>query len=360
MRVNSTLPAPMSVIRGFMITIVLLQRKVCKSERQMIVCVAGNPAIDKLFEVDAVRPGEIHRPDTFVPLPGGKGIHVAQVAAALGADAIATGILGGHHGRWLAETLADEGVRGVFAWAAAGETRSCLTVADRATGGLTEFYEDGIRATPEDWAGLAHIIDELLAQGPGWLAMAGSVPAVPGVEGYAQLVTAARAAGVRSAVDSRGPDLARAIDSGPDLVKINAAEAAELLETHGIDGIDGIDGTAHAREAAEAIRTRAGGDGHAVVITLGERGMVLVEPGGEVWQGAVAARGDYPVGSGDAFLAGLLTALTADPPGTWPEGARLGLGAAAANAEVSGAARLDPARARELGAGAEMRLLPAG
>ena len=155
----------------------------------MIVCVAGNPAIDKLFEVDAVRPGGIHRPDTFIPLPGGKGIHVAQVATALGADAIATGILGGHHGRWLAETLADEGVPGVFAWAQAGETRSCLSVADQATGGLTEFYEDGIPATLEDWAGLARIVDELLAQGPSWLAMAGSVPAAEDLPGYAQLVS---------------------------------------------------------------------------------------------------------------------------------------------------------------------------
>ncbi len=53
----------------------------------MILCVAGNPAIDKLVEVDALRAGEIHRPDAFVPLPGGKGIHVAQVATALGASA---------------------------------------------------------------------------------------------------------------------------------------------------------------------------------------------------------------------------------------------------------------------------------
>lgn len=318
----------------------------------MIVCVAGNPAIDKLFEIDAVRPSEIHRPDAFVPLPGGKGIHVAQVAAALGADAIATGILGGHAGRWLAESLSDEGVPGVFAWASAGETRSCLTVADRATGGLTEFYEDGIQATPEDWAGLAHIVDELLAQGPDWLALAGSVPAAPGVEGYAQLVRAARAAGVRSAVDSRGPDLASAIDSGPELVKINAAEAAELLKMPRIDAL------AQAREAADTVRARAGGDGHAVVITLGEQGMVLVEPGGEAWHGAVTARGNYPVGSGDAFLAGLLAALIADPPATWPGAARLALGAAAANAEIPGAARLDPARARELAAGAEMRRLP--
>src|SRR5438445_487141 len=153
----------------------------------MIVCVSGNPAIDKLFEVEDLVPGAVHRPDRFVPLPGGKGIHVAQVATALGAQALATGILGGHAGRWLAET----------------------------------------------------------------------------------------------------------------------------------------------REAAHEVRRRAGGDGHAAVVTLGEQGMVLVEPAGAIWHGTVAVRGDYPVGSGDAFLAGLLTALTHPPGAAWHDAARLALGAAA-------------------------------
>jgi 1-phosphofructokinase family hexose kinase len=323
----------------------------------MIVCVAGNPAIDKLFEVETIRPGEIHRPEGFVPLPGGKGIHVAQVATVLGVEAIATGLLGGHHGRWLAETLAAEGVPGVFAWAAEGETRSCLTVADRSTESLTEFYEDGIRATPQDWAALTAVVGELLGQGPSWLAMAGSVPSAPAATdapaaaGYAPLVTAARAAGVRSAVDSRGPDLARALEAGPDLVKINAAEACELL------GLSALADVGQAHDAARAVRARAAGDGCAVVITLGEEGMVLIDPTGGAWHGVVAGHGAYPVGSGDAFLAGLLTALSADPPQPWPEAARLGLGAATANAQIPGAARLDPQRARALAAAAEIRRL---
>src|SRR5437868_2333546 len=150
----------------------------------MIVCVSGNPAIDKLFEVEDLVPGAVHRPDRFVPLPGGKGIHVAQVATALGAQALATGILGGHAGRWLAETLQAQGVAGRLA-RASGETRSCLTVADRATGRLTEFYEDGIPARAQDWNALTDIIDDLLAQRPSWLAMAGSVPAAEDLPGYA-------------------------------------------------------------------------------------------------------------------------------------------------------------------------------
>jgi 1-phosphofructokinase family hexose kinase len=309
----------------------------------MIVCVSGNPSVDKLFEVDDLLPGEIHRPQSFLALPGGKGLHVAQVSTALGGEAVATGILAGHTGRWVAETLAAEGVRATFAWGS-GETRSSLSVADRATGRLTEFYEDGNPAQAEDWSALVEIVDGLV-EGASWLALAGSLPAAADIEGYPRLMAAARRAGVPVAVDSRGPALARVIEDGPELVKINAHEAHELLGAP-------IDEIAPARAAAVEIRRRAGGDGHAVVITLGERGMVLITPGGEAWHGSVKARGRYPVGSGDAFLAGLLTALTAGDP--WPRAAALGLGAAVANAERPGAGRLDPRRARQLAEQAEI------
>jgi fructose-1-phosphate kinase PfkB-like protein len=226
-------------------------------------------------------------------------------------------------------------------------------VADRATGGLTEFYEDGIRARAEEWSALTAIVEDLLSgdalQTPEttWLAMAGSVPAAVPLPGYADLIARARRAGVRSAIDSRGPDLARALESEPDLVKVNAYEAGELLDRP-------ITEITHARTAALEVRARAGGDGHAAIVTLGEQGMVLVDPGGAAWHGTVAVRGDYPVGSGDAFLAGLLTALAADPRLPWVEAVRLGLGAAAANALVPGAGRLDPQRATELAAGARL------
>ena len=315
----------------------------------MILCVAGNPSIDKLFEVDDLVPGEIHRPCSFLALPGGKGLHVAQVTTALGGEAIATGILAGHTGRWVAETLAAEGIRSEFAWGP-GETRSSLSVADRATGRLTEFYEDGLPARAEDWSALVAIVDGLVERAS-WLALAGSLPAAADIEGYPRLMGAARRAGVPVAIDSRGPALARAVAEGPELVKINVHEAAELLGR-------GIDDVAQAREAAAQVRARAGGDGHAAVITLGEEGMVLVGPGGEAWHGTVAARGDYPVGSGDALLAGLLTALVAGEP--WPRAGALGLGAAAANAELPGAGRLEPGRARALAAAAEMRALAGG
>ncbi len=310
----------------------------------MILCVAGNPSIDKLFEVDECTLGEIHRPERFIQLPGGKGIHVAQVATRLGGESVVTGLLAGHAGRWVAESLAAEGVEGRFIWGA-GETRSSLSVADRATGGLTEFYEAGSPLTAQEWQALESIVVSLLPRAS-WIAIAGSLPPGAPLGGYAVLMQTARRAGVPVALDSRGEALAQAIKAKPELVKINVHEAGELLGS----SLDDLD---QARAAVQEIRSQAGGQGHAAVITRGEEGVVLADPGGTTWRGRLPARGHYPVGSGDAFLAGLLVGLEEDQP--WPQAIGLALAAAAANAELPGAGHVDAERVRQLAAEAEVR-----
>jgi len=46
----------------------------------VIVCLAANPSIDKLFEIDRLVKGDIHRPQGFVQAAGGKGLNVARAA----------------------------------------------------------------------------------------------------------------------------------------------------------------------------------------------------------------------------------------------------------------------------------------
>lgn len=303
----------------------------------MILSVAGNPSVDKLFEVEQVVVGEIHRPERMIALPGGKGIHVAQVATALGAEAIVCGLLAGHTGRWVAQTLSHQGVRGEWAWGD-GETRSSLSVADRVSGRLTEFYEDGQSVSEQEWQAVEAIVGSLLPAAD-WIALAGSLPA--GATGYPKLVESAPAHGTRCAVDSRGRALAEAVDAGVQLVKINVHEAAELHGTR-------LHSAGEAARAAVEIRARAGGDGHAVAVTLGEEGMVGVDFDGRVWSGTLDAHGRYPVGCGDAFLAGLLVGFERGVG--FDRAAAIALGAAAANAELPGAGRLDAARANALAA----------
>ncbi|HEX5936869.1 MAG TPA: hexose kinase [Actinomycetota bacterium] len=312
----------------------------------MIVCLAANPSVDRLFEVERLVKGDIHRPIGFVQVAGGKGLNVARAANALGADVWAVALLRGHNGRWLREALASEGVDGEFVWTH-GESRSSLSVADRETAGLTEFYEHGPVAPDVAWVELTHAVASRWSPGS-WLTISGSLPRGAPDDGYRDLIAEARAAGVRVALDAERERLSAALAASPDIVKVNVAEAGELL---GVPTARRDDSLA----AASKIRDMAGGDRHAGIVTRGAEGVMLAGPDGSLYEGVLYVRGRYPVGSGDAFLAGLVTAL--DGGAGWEDALRLALGAGAANAELPGAARLDPTRATALAERAEVRLL---
>jgi len=281
-----------------------------------------------------------------VQVAGGKGLNVARAARALGTDACAVALLRGHTGRWLQEALAAEGIEGAFVWTH-GENRSSLSVADRETAGLTEFYEHGAVAPDAAWVELTHAVVTRCSPGD-WLTISGSMPRGAPDEGYRDLVEEVRAAGVRVALDAEGGRLSAALTAGPDVVKLNVAEAGGLL---GVPTARRDDSLA----AASKIREMAGGDGHAGIVTRGSQGVMLAAPDGSLYEGVLYVRGRYPVGSGDSFLAGLVTAL--DRGRGWEDALRAGLGAGAANAELPGAARLDPSRAEALAEQADVHLL---
>jgi 1-phosphofructokinase family hexose kinase len=297
----------------------------------VILCVAANPSIDRLFTVERLVPGSIHRPAEFVQVPGGKGLNVARAAATLGGDVRAAALLGGHAGRWIAQQLAAEGVPLEAAWAAA-ETRSSLSVAG-ALEGLTEFYEHGLPVTAGEWTAFTDLVAGL-APNAAWMTLSGSLPVGAPADGYLRLAGLTRVAFDTSAAGLAGR---------PAIVKLNAAEAA--LATSAATG-----DRAGALAAAATLHGRTGG---AAIVTRGEDGAVMVTPDGDRLEGRVDARGPYPVGSGDAFLAGLVVAL--DAGAGWPDALRAALGAGAANAERSGAGQLDRARADELAERADVR-----
>jgi 1-phosphofructokinase family hexose kinase len=310
----------------------------------VIVCVAANPSIDKLFEVGGLVFGDIHRPTGFVQTAGGKGFNVARAAHSLGADVRVAAILRGHAGSWLEETLQAEGIGGTFVWTH-GENRSSLSVADRDSGTLTEFYEHGPDTPLAVWPEFVDAASRLFRPGT-WLTISGSMPRGLPEGGYRDLVAEARAAGMRVALDAEGEALRLALETGPEIVKVNVTEALGLL---GVPVGEREDVLAACRK----LRELAGGAGHAGIVTRGADGVTVAAPDGAGYEGVLFERGRYPVGSGDAFLAGLVVALERDEP--WPAALRLALGAAAANAAVPGAGTLDASRVVDLAARADVR-----
>lgn len=322
-----------------------------------IVCVALSPSIDVTYVVPHLAPGTIHRPTEVYRVPGGKGFNVARAARALGADVAAAGVLGGDSGAWMVAMLARSGMR-LATVTGIEPTRTCVSVSDRSAGTLTEFYEPPPRITPKAWSDLLHTVVRVCDEHPSWVSLSGSLPPGPVPEALADLVAAAKGAGAKVAVDTHSTALAAAVGAGADLLKVNVEEAAALLGSGRGTGYGDPSSSVAASEELTAAQLRdpaalagallaASPHTGLAIVTAGAEGAVAATRDGATLRAVLDVRGDFPVGSGDSFLGGLLTAL-ADAPDDVEAALRLAMGAGAANALTPGAGVLDAETARQL------------
>jgi 1-phosphofructokinase family hexose kinase len=309
-----------------------------------LVCVSVNAAVDRISAVDHLVPGEVHRPEPLSVVPGGKALNVARAAVRLGMPVRAIAVLGGHAGAWMDDALRARGIA-THVVRGAGETRTCLSVLDRGTGLLTEFYDPGLTVDAAAWGAVEDALRTELAHDPSGalVVLAGSLPPGAPVDGYARLASIAAALGARAVVDADRQALAEALAARPWLAKVNAREAMVAAGLAGVtpgdDGRQEADvGEATVVEAACRIRGQTRG---VVLVTRGTAGAVLVDDDGAAWAiDGPPERGQYPVGSGDSLLAGFAVALGAGR--SLVDAARFGGAAGTANALVPGQGELDP------------------
>src|SRR3954449_13038650 len=298
-----------------------------------LVCVAINASIDKVATVDRLVPGEIHRPEMLSAVAGGKPINVARAASRLGLGVVVVPVVAGHSGSWLEAALAQEGIESRPV-RVPGETRTCLSILDRSTDSLTEFYEAGPTLDREGWAGVESAVAAELERDPeaAVVVLSGSLPPGAPVDGYARIVALAAECRARTAVDADGDVLARAVAAGPWLAKGNAGEAAHAT------GLPS-GGEAEALRAAIALLDLGAG---IALVSRGINGTIVVDEAGLGWRvGPSPEQGRYPVGSGDSALAGFLAAVAAGK--TTEEAAREAVAAGTANALQPGQGAIDPA-----------------
>ena len=252
----------------------------------MILTVTPNPALDLTWRVERLVEGGTHRADVGQARAGGKGLNVARVAHAEGAEVLAVTTRGGRVGDDVAAELRDSGVPHVLVPVVA-ETRRSIAVVDETLGDATIVNERGVNPSDAEWAALiAEVGDRLPCARV--LVVSGSLP--PGAPEHliSTLVAAARRAGVPVIVDTSGPALLRAADAGATVLKPNAAE---LVGATGI--ADPIDGS----------RSLIARGAELVLVSLGAEGMLAVTA-----SELVHARLDEPLlgnptGAGDAAVA---------------------------------------------------------
>ncbi len=304
-----------------------------------LLAVAPNPSVDRLVEVDLLRRGEIHRPVAVTVVPGGKGFNVGRVAATLGAAVTGAGLLGGHAGRWIEERLVAEGIV-VSAARRAGETRTCTSILDRTDGSTTEFYESGEPISVAEWAGLIAAIEASLEKGDvGLVTVSGSLPPGAPGDGLARILEVVRSFGPPVAIDGHGPALLGALAMGPWLVKVNLAEAHATLgeASPGWSAADVATGQPVVAAALAVHGLLRAGAARAIV-TAGTAGSVAGLENGTLIHVRATSLGGYPVGGGDAFLAGLSVATLMGED--LRSAVIRGTAAAAASALIPGAGRL--------------------
>ncbi|TDT32169.1 tagatose 6-phosphate kinase [Streptomyces sp. BK208] len=296
----------------------------------MILTVTLNTALDITYRVQGFRPHASHRVTEVTERPGGKGLNVARVLAALGHEVTVTGFAGGTTGDVVSERLA--GVPGVSdaLVPVAGATRRTVAVVDERTGDTTQLNEPGPAVAPAEWTAFQEAYADLLT-GAAAVALCGSLPPGVPVGAYAGLVRTARSAGVPVLLDTSGEPLRRGLAARPDLIKPNADELAELTGTH------------EPQRAAQAARRRGA---RSVVASLGAEGLLAVTPEGR-WRAAPPAhvRGN-PTGAGDSAVAGLLSGLVEHLP--WPQTLARAVALSAATVLAPVAGEFDRAAYEEL------------
>nr|WP_202529372.1 1-phosphofructokinase family hexose kinase [Streptomyces sp. SID486] len=260
-----------------------------------------NTALDITYRVPSLRPHASHRVTDVTERPGGKGVNVARVLAALGHEVTVTGFVGGPAGQVLRELLAEASGPVDALVPVSGATRRTIAVVSELTGDTTQLNEPGPQIAPAEWAAFLGRYEELLS-GAAAVALCGSLPPGVPVGAYANLVRTARSAGVPVLLDTSGEPLRRGVAARPDIIKPNADELAELTGSH------------EPLRATQDARRRGA---HAVVASLGADGLLAVTPEGR-WHATPPARvHGNPTGAGDSAVAGLLSGLTQQLP--WPD-----------------------------------------
>jgi tagatose 6-phosphate kinase len=293
----------------------------------VILTVTLNTALDLTYQVPRLEPHASHRVRAVTERPGGKGLNVARVLAALGHESTVTGFVGGHVGarvRTLLAEAAGPAVREAFV-EVAGETRRTVAVVDASTGDTTQLNEHGPHVTPAEWEALLVAYRDLLRTArPDAVALCGSLPPGVPVGGYATLVRDARAAGVPVLLDTGGEPLRRGLAARPDLVKPNLSE------------LTGVTGAVDPLRAARAARRRGA---QTVAVSLGPDGM-LVLTRDAVRRAAPPGRlAGNPTGAGDSAVAGLLSALAEGLP--WPDRLARAVALSAATVRAAAAGEFD-------------------
>lgn len=262
----------------------------------MILVINLNASVDKRYEVESIKSGQVIRAKSVQNTPGGKGLHVANVATILKENCIATGMLGGKSGEFIEDKLNDYGINKDFV-KISGETRSCLAIISDDFE-QTEILEPGPEVTEEE---KQRFLDKYmdLVEDANIIVASGSVPKNIPSSFYRELIDIASSKGKKFLLDTSGELLREGIKGKPYFIKPNKDEI-EALTGRKINTIQDVISEIK-RFQEEGIKF--------VAISLGAEGSVVGYNGSLYKVSIPKVKAVNPVGSGDSYVAGIAVGI---------------------------------------------------
>lgn len=285
----------------------------------MILTLTPNPCVDKTVFIEHLEPGGRYRSQRYTCIPGGKGTNVSRAVKILGGATRAFVIVGGHTGRHVVDMIQhDDGVDCVPFWCAQ-PTRTITTVLEATPHRQTAFFEPGPSLSDDEKQRLIDAACEALADAD-LMTLNGTVPCGALSDLYAELIAAARHAGVPVLLDTHGKEFRLGLVQRPDFIKPNQQEAEEFFGRP----LSSEDARWEAIDAYHAAGVRG------VVMSLGAEGALFSMAGEGLRAYPPAIEEVNPVGSGDALVAGIAMGIVQG----WPleRLARTAVACGAANA----------------------------
>lgn len=262
----------------------------------MILVVNLNASVDKKYELNDLKKDTVMRARSVENTPGGKGIHVANVATILKENCKVTGFLGGKSGEFVEEKLDEYGIKQDFV-KIQGETRECLAfITDDLV--QTEILEPGPSVTIneqeeflEKYISLVNDSEVIVASG--------SLPKNVPSTFYRNLIEIANSQEKKFLLDTSGEALKEGIKGKPYFIKPNKDEI-ENLTGRKINSIE---------DAIREIKNFQKEGIKFVVISLGKDGSIAGINDEFYRVTFPQVKAVNPVGSGDSYVSGIAIGL---------------------------------------------------
>ncbi len=282
-----------------------------------VITICLSPGFQRSVSIAKLMPAEVNRLTEVLVDVSGKGINVCRVLQHLGIEAVCLAQGGSNAAELVA--LAHRETLDLRLIASSGRLRTCTSIIETGLADgcrVTELVEPAPHVDASCVSAMTKTLQAMLPSATA-LVIAGSMaPGFP-VDYQTRLARLAQACGVPVVLDLHGATLREAITAEPAIVKINLAEFVTTFLAGQFNGgeqsgplAEAVLSPALRNAVADVSRSHA----TSFVLTRGARSVLLIRDGElrVVDVPALSAQEIInPIGSGDAFLAGLLAKLLA-------------------------------------------------